>query len=170
MKSTLIKVCASVLAIMMCVVCFAACGSKDTGDTTTTPAPATTTPAPDTTTEATTTEATTTEATTTTEKTTEATTEATQEPVDDGKLDYKVIVVDEAGNPMAGAMVQICEGTACNPGVTNAEGVALIRAVEGNYEAKMLSMPEGYTYATEEEVFPFADGALEVTIVLKNAA
>lgn len=104
------------------------------------------------------------------ESTTEATTEATQEPVDDGKLDYKVIVVDEAGNPMAGAMVQICEGTACNPGVTNAEGVALIRAVEGNYEAKMLSMPEGYTYATEEEVFPFADGALEVTIVLKNAA
>ena len=113
-----------------------------------------------------------TEATTeaTQESTTEATTEATQEPVDDGKLDYKVIVVDEAGNPMAGAMVQICEGTACNPGVTNAEGVALIRAVEGNYEAKMLSMPEGYTYATEEEVFPFADGALEVTIVLKNAA
>ena len=113
-----------------------------------------------------------TEATTeaTQESTTEATTEATQEPVDDGKLDYKVIVVDEAGNPMVGAMVQICEGTACNPGVTNAEGVALIRAVEGNYEAKMLSMPEGYTYATEEEVFPFADGALEVTIVLKNAA
>ena len=69
MKSTLIKVCASVLAIMMCAVCFAACGSKDTGDTTTTPAPTTTTPAPDTTTEATTTEA-----TTTTEKTTEATT------------------------------------------------------------------------------------------------
>ena len=75
MKSTLIKVCASVLAIMMCVVCFAACGSKDTGDTTTTPAPTTTTPAPDTTTEApateTTTEAPKTETTTTT---TEATT------------------------------------------------------------------------------------------------
>ena len=65
------------------------------------------------------------------ESTTEATTEATQESVDDGKLAYKVIVVDEAGNPMAGAMVQICEGTACNPGVTNAEGVAEIRAVEG---------------------------------------
>lgn len=104
------------------------------------------------------------------ESTTEATTEATQESVDDGKLAYKVIVVDEAGNPMAGAMVQICEGTACNPGVTNAEGVAEIRAVEGNYEAKMLQMPAGYTYATETEVFPFAEGALEVTIVLKSEA
>ena len=91
-----------------------------------------------------------------------------QESVDDGKLAYKVIVVDEAGAPIAGAMVQICEGTACNPGVTNAEGVAEIRAVEGNYEAKMLSMPEGYSYATEEEVFPYASGELEVSIVLKH--
>lgn len=96
--------------------------------------------------------------------------ETTQETVDDGKLTYKVIVVDEAGAPIAGAMVQICEGTACNPGMTNAEGVAEIRAVEGSYEAKMLSMPEGYTYATEEEVFPYASGELEVTIVLKSAA
>lgn len=104
------------------------------------------------------------------ESTQEQTEESTEEPTDDGKLAYKVIVVDEAGNPIAGAMVQICEGTACNPGVTNAEGVAEIRAVEGNYEAKMLSMPEGYAYATEEEVFPYASGALEVTIVLKSAA
>lgn len=104
------------------------------------------------------------------ESTEEPTEDTTQESQDDGKLTYKVIVVDEAGNPMAGAMVQICEGTACNPGVTNAEGVAEIRAVEGNYEAKMLSMPEGYTYATEQEVFAYAGGSLEVTIVLKSAA
>ncbi len=94
--------------------------------------------------------------------------EATQESVDDGKLAYKVIVVDEAGNPIAGAMVQICEGTACNPGVTNAEGVAEIRASEGNYEAKMLAMPAGYTYATEQEVFAYGAGEQEVTIVLKS--
>lgn len=106
-----------------------------------------------------------------TEVTTEAQTEeTTQETVDDGKLTYKVIVVDEEGAPIAGAMVQICEGTACNPGVTNADGVAEIRAAEGNYEAKMLSMPAGYAYATEEEVFPYANGELEVTIVLKPAA
>lgn len=104
------------------------------------------------------------------ESTREQTEETTQETVDDGKLTYKVIVVDEAGAPIAGAMVQICEGTACNPGMTNADGVAEIRAVEGSYEAKMLSMPEGYTYATEEEVFPYASGELEVTIVLKSAA
>lgn len=102
-----------------------------------------------------------------TEELTEEETEAST--IDDGKLVYKVIVVDEAGNPISGAMVQICEGSACNPGVTDAEGVAQIRAAEGNYEAKMLSMPAGYSYATEEEVFPYASGELEVTIVLKAA-
>ena len=80
MKTTLIKVCASVLAIMMCAASFVACGSADQpADTTTaaTTTAATTTAA--TTTEATTTEATTTKATTTKETTTTATTPAEPE-------------------------------------------------------------------------------------------
>ena len=82
MKTTLIKVCASVLAIMMCAASFVACGSADQpADTTTaaTTTAATTTAA--TTTEATTTEATTTKATTTKETTTTTTTAAEPEVV-----------------------------------------------------------------------------------------
>lgn len=139
-----VKILLAVLLAMAVVFSFCGCGADDNADTTTE-----TTTAP-------------------TEESTEATTEeTTQETVDDGKLVYKVIVVDQEGNPIAGAMVQICEGTACNPGVTNAEGVAEIRAAEGDYEAKMLAMPAGYTCATEEEVFPYGSGELEVTIVLK---
>ena len=99
MKSTLIKALAMALAIMMCAVSFAACGSKDTGDITTTPAPTTTTPAPDTTTEAPATE-TTTEATTTTEKTTtEATT--TEAPVEVATVADGLIVYYEDFNSYA---------------------------------------------------------------------
>lgn len=142
-----LKVMLSLLLALAVVLSFCACGNDTAGEQET-----------ETTTAA-------------TEESTEATTEEqTQETVDDGKLTYLVHVVDEAGNPIAGAMVQICEGTACNPGVTNADGTAEIRAVEGNYEAKMLSMPEGYTYSTEQEVFPYGAGELEVTIVLKPAA
>ena len=142
-----LKVLLSLLLVMAIVFSFSACGKDTDGQQET-----------ETTTAA-------------TEETTEATTEAqAQETVDDGKLSYRVLVVDEEGNPIAGAMVQICEGTACNPGVTNAEGIAEIRAAEGNYEAKMLSIPAGYTYATEQEVFAYESGALEVTIVLKPAA
>ena len=74
MKSTMIKVLASVLAIMMCAAAFVACGKTEEPAATTTAA--TTTAA--TTTEATTTAATTTAATTTTKKeTTTTTTEST---------------------------------------------------------------------------------------------
>ena len=81
MKSTLIKVCASVLAIMMCAASLVACGGgKEPADTTTaaTTTAATTTAA--TTTEGTTTAATTTKATTTTTKETTTTTPAPTEP------------------------------------------------------------------------------------------
>lgn len=142
-----LKVLLSLLMAMAIVFSFCACGNDAAGEQET-----------ETTTAA-------------TEESTEATTqEQIQETQDDGKNTYLVRVVDEEGNPVAGAMVQICEGTACNPGVTNAEGIAEIRAAEGNYEAKMLSMPEGYIYSTEQEVFPYAAGELEVTIVLKSVA
>ena len=90
MKSTLIKVCASVLAIMMCAASLVACGGgNEPADTTTA---ATTTAA--TTTAATTTEATTTEATTTTEKTTTATTTTTTaEPEPEVKIPAEGLIV-----------------------------------------------------------------------------
>lgn len=141
-----LKVLLSLLMAMAIVFSFCACGKDAAGEQET-------------------------ETTSATEESTEATTqEQIQETQDDGKNTYLVRVVDEEGNPIAGAMVQICEGTACNPGVTNAEGIAEIRAAEGNYEAKMLSMPEGYIYSTEQEVFPYAAGELEVTIILKSVA
>lgn len=81
---------------------------------------------------------------------------------------YTVTVVDEGGNPVAGAMVQICLET-CMPGVTNENGVAEFATEEADYKASMMSMPEGYEYATEQTEFYF-EGGYEVTIVLKAVA
>ncbi len=95
------------------------------------------------------------------------TTEAT-EAIDDGKAEYKVTVVDEAGNPIANAMVQICKDS-CLPGMTNAEGVATFNvAQEEGYKISFMTMPEGYTADAEE--FYFEAGATEITITLKAAA
>lgn len=99
---------------------------------------------------------------------TEPTEEAT-EPADDGSVTYKVTVVDEGGNPIAGAMVQICLET-CFPGVTNEEGVAEYTVAEADYKVSFLSLPAGYTYSTEEQEFYFEDGATEMTITLKAEA
>ena len=103
----------------------------------------------------------------TTTSTTEAA-EATTETVDDGKVDYTVKVVDESGNPVAQANVQICKDS-CLPGVTNAEGVATFHVVEdAGYKVSFMVMPAGYE--SEETEFYFEDGSYEMTITLKAVA
>ena len=98
---------------------------------------------------------------------TAATTETTTEPVDDGKVTYTVKVVDEGGNPVTGAAVQLCKDS-CLPGMTNAEGVASFRTVEDTYKVSFMTMPAGFQADAEE--FYFEDGSFEMTITLKAVA
>ena len=102
----------------------------------------------------------------TTAGTTEATTEATEKK-DDGKVTYTVKVVDEEGNPVAGAMVQLCLES-CMPGKTDDKGVATYHTAEADYKVSFMTMPAGYT--AEETEYHFADGSYELTITLKKAA
>lgn len=88
-------------------------------------------------------------------------------PVDDGKVTYTVKVVDEGGNPVVGAAVQLCKDS-CLPGMTNAEGVATFRTVEDTYKVSFMTMPAGFQSDAEE--FYFEDGAFELTITLKAVA
>ena len=84
---------------------------------------------------------------------------------------YTVKVVDENGNPIAGAFVQMCQGENCTPKQTAADGVATYNmAEEADYEVKFIMMPAGYALSTEESVFHFAAGAKDMTIILKAAA
>lgn len=106
------------------------------------------------------------ENTETTANTTEAT-QATTEPVDDGKVTYTVKVVDDNGDPIANAMVQLCK-EACLPGLTNAEGVAEFHVMEDDYKVSFVNVPEGYEAEAEE--FYFDAGSYEMTIALKAAA
>lgn len=101
-----------------------------------------------------------------TEEVTEAPTEAAP-----AGIVYSVKLVDEGGNPVVGTMIQICQGELClMPCATDADGVATFNVTEeGAYEAKLLTLPAGYEYATEEQVFPFGD-SLEITITLKAVA
>ena len=84
-----------------------------------------------------------------------------------GMVQYTVTVVDEAGAPIVGAMVQLCKDS-CVPAVTDANGVATFNLPEDDYKASMLAMPAGYAYAGEADTFYF-EGAFELTITLKAA-
>lgn len=97
-------------------------------------------------------------------QTEEATVEQNTNPV------YTVKIVDEAGNPVVGAMVQICQGETCMPGpLSGADGTVTFQVAEADYKVSFLGgLPAGYEYTTEETEFYF-DG-YEVTIVLKAVA
>lgn len=100
-------------------------------------------------------------------ETTEAVVEV-EATVPEGMISYTVTVVDQEGNPVSGVMVQMCKDS-CIPGVTNDAGVAAFRMYEDDYKVSLLTMPEGYAYAGEEEIFYFETGSYELTIVLKPA-
>lgn len=86
---------------------------------------------------------------------------------DNGMVVYKVTVVDEAGNPMQGVMVQICKDS-CMPALTNADGVAEFTvADEEGYKISFSKIPDGYESASEETEFYFEDGKMEMTLTLK---
>ena len=104
---------------------------------------------------------------TTTAPTVTAPTEGETEPTEDGKVTYTVKVVNEAGAPVVGAMIQLCLET-CVPTTTDANGVATWKKdTEEAYKVSFINIPEGYTYADETTEFYFEDGKYEMTIVLK---
>lgn len=105
-----------------------------------------------------------------TEAPTEQQTEAPTEEVNTNPV-YTVKIVDEAGNPVVGAMVQICQGETCMPGpLSGSDGTVTFQVAEADYKVSFLggTLPAGYEYTTEETEFHF-DG-YEVTIVLKAVA
>lgn len=103
---------------------------------------------------------------------TQPTTQAPTDPtIPDGLVQYKVKVVDEGGNPVVGVMVQVCTDETClMPVKTDDAGVAAFApAAEGEYHANFLpGVPAGFE--ADAEVFYFAEGETELTIVLKAVA
>jgi len=88
--------------------------------------------------------------------------------VDDGKVTYRVTVVDTNNAPIAGALVQMCKET-CYPGSTGADGTVEFSLAEDTYKVSFLTLPAGYAYNTDATEFYFEDGATELTITLKAA-
>lgn len=111
-----------------------------------------------------------------TDESTAASTAATTQPVvtteatEAAEPSHTVKVVDEGGNPIAGVFVQICLET-CVPAQTDENGIASYYDMpEADYEIKLMAMPAGYGYTTEEQVFFFPDGSTEAVITLQAIA
>lgn len=89
----------------------------------------------------------------------EATESTTSKP---SKVTYVVTVVDDDGNPLSGATVQLCVGDLCKlPSPTNAEGVATFEYDAAEYTVKVTL--SGYS---GEASYTFPEGSSELTVVL----
>lgn len=164
----------SILLVMLALcltVCLCACGDDPASDKKDDKTPTGSTTAESTTT----TTADNSNITTTTEaiqSTTDAGSDTTAAPTApvatqpvDGKANYTVTVVDQNGNPVPGAFVQLCLES-CIPCITNAQGVATYpNMAVADYKVSFINVPEGYTYETNE--YYFEKDTYAMTIVLK---
>lgn len=103
-----------------------------------------------------------------TENLQESTQESTEASIPEGMVQYKVKVVDDAGNPVVGVMIQICNDETCLiPVYTDETGVAQFAPTEeAEYYASILKgVPAGYE--ADADKFYFAEGETELTIQLK---
>lgn len=135
------------LLVLSLLLCLCACGEGE--ETPTTDPAATTAP---------------------TEAPTEAPTDPTEEVTEpSNEPTYTVTVVDEGGNPVSGAMVQLCLES-CVPAITNENGVAEFFLDEADYKVSFVMIPDGYELVGEETDFYFADGENTMTLTLKAIA
>ena len=97
----------------------------------------------------------------TTESQVESQESETEESEADGKVVYKVTVVDADGNPVAGTMVQVCTDETCfAPVSTDDNGVAEFKLAEADgYKTKLIS-------ASDDEYVYFEAGSKEATITM----
>ena len=76
---------------------------------------------------------------------------------------YTIYVVDQNGDPVAGAAVNICTDETCAPMKTDEEGMIVYTGEPYAYHLQVLKVPEGYSFDKEMEIYTEAETS-EITI------
>lgn len=81
---------------------------------------------------------------------------------------FSVKVVDAEGTPVKGVMIQICKEV-CVPAMSGDDGIAVFNNMEitDGHKLSVLSMPEGYEYTGEAEVY-LESGITEYTVTINE--
>ena len=93
-------------------------------------------------------------------------TEATEPSGEAGaaNADYAIAFVDEAGNPVAGVVANVCDDVSCTVVTSDASGRASFSLPSYAYDVHVIQVPEGYATPGEGYVLPAEGG--EITISL----
>ena len=82
-----------------------------------------------------------------------------------GEVQYRITVTDEAGNPIAGVMLNVCDATSCRVLTTDGAGKAAFSGAPYAYKVQALLTPEEYQN-NAEFVLDAAGG--EFALILKG--
>ena len=77
---------------------------------------------------------------------------------------YRIYVSDTEGNPVEGAMVQMCDDSTCKVEKTGEDGIAVFKVSEEEYTAHILKAPKGYKKGSEEYKLPAEYSDLHITL------
>ena len=80
---------------------------------------------------------------------------------------YRITVVDEAGAPVPGVMIQFCSDATCTLGQTDESGAAVFDFPPDAYTLHLLKVPEGY--APDPTEYRIGPNTPEMTVVVKKA-
>ena len=81
-----------------------------------------------------------------------------------GENVYRIFVVDQNAEPVAGAMVQFCTSDICRLGTTDENGVAVFDDPVGVYEVHILKAPSGYRNNETVYMTPSVYSDLVITV------
>lgn len=90
---------------------------------------------------------------------------AAAEPAADGTASYRVLFVDQNGDPVPDCAVTFCTDATCTAVFGDGAGVAEFEGEALAYHIKVIQAPEGYAFDAERE-YPTEPGGGEVTIEL----
>lgn len=104
--------------------------------------------------------------------TTTTTTTTTAPTVDDSQVTYTVKVLDDAGAPVVGAMLQTCNDDGCIPHLTPTDATGTItfqRPKDEEYDLKFVMPVAGYDVDVNQSYATINEDTTEVTITLNKA-
>ena len=88
--------------------------------------------------------------------------------LEDGRVLYRVTVLDDLAQPMQDVLIGFCLGEELAQDVlTGEDGVAEFISEQNNYVVRILSVPGGY--GLMDDVFTFAAGYSEMKVILPKA-
>lgn len=88
-------------------------------------------------------------------------------PPAEAAADYTIKVTDQKGDPIAGAVVNICTDTTCQPQTTDENGCIFYSGEMTDYHLEVIKVPEGYEAGENSDLYTGEETELILQVVRK---